>query len=149
MRVSILSALLLICAGAAAAQPPVATPDSPRAALAAREAKRYPQPVQVGVLIGRDVLQPLEAQPILGTVDAVVRRPDGGLDMIVSFGGVLGIGSRPIAVPIEAIALLGQYVAIMDFTPDQLGAFPTDDGSAATRLPADAVIKMGLTKPFH
>jgi hypothetical protein len=119
------------------------------AALQAREARRFPQPVRVGDLIARDVLKPVEAQPILGHVDAVVRRPDGGLDVIVRYGGVLGFGARPIAVPIEAMALMGQFMAVMDFTPDQLGTFPTSDGAGLQAVPPDTMIRVGIVKPFH
>ncbi len=119
------------------------------ATLQAREARRFPQPVRVGDLIGRDVLKPIEAQPILGHVDAIVRRPDGGLDVIVRTGGVLGFGARPIAVPIEAMALMGQFMAIMDFTPDQLGTFPTNDGAGLQPVPTVDTIRVGIVKPFH
>ncbi len=119
------------------------------ATLAAREARRFPQPVRVGDLIGRDVLKPVEAQPILGTVAAVVRRKDGGLDVIVQFGGVLGFGARPIAVPIEAMALMGPFMAVMDFSPAQLQTFPTDDGAGLPPVPPNDVIRVGIVKPFH
>jgi hypothetical protein len=132
-------------AAAEQAVPPLAD----AATLAARAAKRYPQPVRVGDLIGRDVLQPLESQPILGRVSEIVRRPDGGLDFVIAFGGFLGFGSRPIAVPSDAMALLGEWVAVLDFTPAQLATFPTADLGAFTPLPADTTIRVGLTKPFH
>ena len=67
--------------------------------------------------------------------------------MIVRFGGVLGIGTRPIAVPVEAVALMGEYVAILDFTPDQLAGFSTASerrtvpgaGRYHSRWPCEAV----------
>ncbi len=142
--------LLAIPALAALGAPARAVPPLPdAAALAAGAAKRYPQPVRAGDLIGRDVLQPLESQPILGRVTAIVRRPDGGLDFIIAFGGVLGFGSRPIAVPADAMALLGEWVAVLDFTPAQLASFPTADLGALAPLPADTTIRVALTKPFH
>lgn len=116
--------------------------------LSDRAAKRFPQPVRVGDLIGRQVLEPTEAQHVLGRVAAIVRRPDGSMIMIVRFGGVLGIGTRPIAVPVEAIALLGEYVAIIDFTPEQLSGFPTAVEAGPPLAPND-VIRVGLAKPFH
>jgi hypothetical protein len=143
---------------AAALVPAVASPGAhaqavaplPDAAtLAARAAKRYPQPVRVRDLIGRDVLEPLESQPILGRVTAIVRRPDGGLDFVIAFGGFLGFGARLIAVPADAMALLGEWVAVLDYTPAQLASLPTADPAALSPLPADATIRVGLTKPFH
>jgi hypothetical protein len=149
MRGLLLTVVMLACAGGAFAQQAIHAAAFDRAALAARAAQRYPQPVRVGDLIGRDVLKPTEAQHILGHVDAVVRRADGGIDMVLSFGGLFGLGSRPIAVPIEAMALLGEYVSILDFTPAQLKAFPTDDGAGETALPANDTIRVGLVGPFH
>jgi hypothetical protein len=139
--------LALSITGALAQTPPAPLPRTPD--LAERQARRFPQPVLVGALIGRDVLKPVEAQTILGRVAAVVRGKDGGLDVIVRFGGVLGFGARPIAVPIEAMALMGQFMAVMDFTPEQLGTFPTDDGAALQPVAANETIRVGIVKPFH
>jgi hypothetical protein len=62
---------------------------------------------------------------------------------------VLGFGARPVAVPADAMALLGEWVSVLDFTPAQLATFPTADAAGLTPLPPDAVIRVGLTKPFH
>ena len=62
---------------------------------------------------------------MLGYVGGVTKRPDGGYDMIIRYGGLWGIGSRPIAVPVEALALLGPYVATVGITPAQLNALPS------------------------
>ncbi len=110
-------------------------------------AERYPQPVRVGDVVGRAVLKPVEAQPVLGRVRAVVRRPDGALALVMSEGGFLGFGTRQVAVPLSAAALLGEYVALMDITPAQLEALPTAAPGAA--LPPDTTIRMGLVRPFH
>ncbi len=109
---------------------------------------RFPQPVRVGDLIGRQVLEPTEAQHVLGRVAAVVRKADSQVDFIVAFGGVFGYGARLIAVPADAIALLGEHVAVLDYTPDQLKAFPTIETPGKT-LSSNDVIKVGLTRPFH
>ena len=68
---------------------------------------------------------------------------------MIDFGGFLGFGSRPIAVPVDAMVLLGQDMEIVAFTPEQLQQFPTFSASGTTRLPDDAVIKVGLAKPSH
>jgi hypothetical protein len=138
---------MLLASGGALAQPGGALPQI--ATLAEREARRFPQPVRVGDLLGRDVLKPIEAQPVLGHVTGLVRRQDGGLDVIVRFGGVLGIGGRPIAIPIEAMALMGEFMAVIDFTPEQLQTFPTNDGAGLAPVAPDQVIKVGIVKPFH
>lgn len=121
----------------------------PASTLAERAARRFPQPVRVGDLIDRQVLQPTPAQHVLGRVAAINRNETGGIEMVVRFGGFLGWGARPIAVPVEAVALLGEHVVVMDFTPEQLRDFPTLASGREATLPLDETIRMGLTKPFH
>ena len=62
---------------------------------------RFPQPVRVGALIGRQVLEPTEAQHVLGRVETLVRSADGKVSMIMTIGGLFGFDTRLIAVPIE------------------------------------------------
>jgi len=139
------AAVLALLSGGAAAQP---APPAPSVTLAEQAAKRFPQPVKVGDLIGRDVLQPIEAQPVLGRVAALVRRADGSVDMIVQLGGLFGIGGRPIAVPVDAVALLGEHVAIVGWTAAQLQSLPTITPLPSSLPPAD-IIRVGLVRPFH
>jgi hypothetical protein len=124
-------------------------PKPPGMTLAEAAARRFPQPVRVGDLIGRRVLQPLESQPTLGWVLDVVQQQDGTINVIVNYGGVLGFFARPIAVPVDAMALLGQYMEILDFTPEQLSQFKTFDASGVSRLPPDGTIRVGLARPSH
>jgi len=141
----ILAALLsFTCVLAMAQQQAPPEPD-----LAARAAGRFPQPVRVGDLLRRQVLRPVEQQNVLGRVASVVRRPDGAVLVVVSLGGVLGLGTRPVAVPVEAVALLGEHLALMDLTPEQLRALPTFDGAGAAPVPPDETTRVGLVRPFH
>jgi len=110
---------------------------------------RFPQPVRVGDLIGRDVLRPVESQDVLGRVRRVVRDQSGRIVVVIDFGGFLGFGSRPIAVPIDAMVLLGQDMEIVALTPEQLRQLPTFSPAGATDVPGDAIIKVGLAKPSH
>jgi hypothetical protein len=141
----LLIASLLIGAGAAYAQ----QPKPPGMSLAEAAARRFPQPVRVGDLVGRRVLQPLESQPTLGRVHAVVKQPDGTIDVIVDYGGLFGFFARPVAVPVEGMVLLGEYMEIVDFTPAQLSQFKTYDGSDASPLSPDSTIRVGLARPSH
>jgi len=118
-------------------------------ALAEAAARRFPQPIRVGDLLNRRVLRPLESQPTIGRVRAVVRKPDGTIAIVMTYGGVFGFFAHPIAVPVDGMALLGPYMEVLDFTPAQLDSFPTFDGSDATPLPSDSVIRVGLAKPSH
>jgi hypothetical protein len=137
--------LLMGCWQAQAQQPAPKT----AATLAQDAAKRFPQPVRVGDLLGRTVLQPLESQPVLGRVHAVIRQADGSLDVVVDYGGLFGFFRRPIAVPLDAMALLGQYMEITGFTPDELSRFATFADPQSTPLPPDSTIRVALAKPPH
>lgn len=135
--------MLLACA------PALAQPADPASLPAGRAAARFPQPVRVGDLLGKQVLRPVEAQDVLGRIAAIARRPGGTVLIVVRLGGVLGLGARPVAVPVEATALLGPYLAVMDLSPGQLRALPTYDSAGAQTLPSDETIRVGLTRPFH
>ena len=110
---------------------------------------RFPQPVRVGDLIGREVLRPVESQDVLGRVRRVVRDGNGQIMVVVDFGGFLGFDSRPIAVPVDAMVLVGQDMEIVAFTPKQLRQFPTFSRVGTTDVADDALIKVGLAKPSH
>lgn len=136
---------------AQAAPPSTAAPD--RKALAEAEARRFPQPVRVGDLVGRRLLEPRESQPLLGHVERLVRTPEG-LDIVVRQAGLLarvsnGLvgGGRRVAVPAEAISLLGEHVALTGLSPAQFAALP--DAAPAAPIPPDQVVRLGLVKPFH
>jgi PRC-barrel domain len=148
--------LLFVCgilavAGAAHAQSntPGGVPPPPGMSLAESAAMRFPQPVRVGDLIGREVLRPVESQDVLGRVRRVVRDATGQIMVVVDFGGFLGFWSRPIAVPVDAMVLLGRDMEIVAFTPKQLQQFPTFSLSDTTDVPNDTIIKVGLAKPSH
>ncbi len=133
----------LICAAVARAQE--AAP--PGVDLATFAAKRFPQPVRVGDLIHRTVLEPIESRRILGHVDQVVRL-DGGPAIVMSFGGFWGFAAHQIAVPLDAMVLLGAELEVLDFTPQQLEQFPIYNGSGAV-LGAEETVRMGLAHPSH
>lgn len=128
---------------------PGGMPPPPGMSLARSTAMRYPQPVRVATLLHRDVLRPVESQDLLGRVVRIVRDPDGTIDVVVAFGGVCGIGARPIAVPIDAMVLLGQDMEIIAYTPKQLRDFPTYRPEGYTAVPGDQIIRVGLAKPSH
>ena len=150
---------LLLIAGLSLATPcaQAQEPAPPGMNLERSAVRRFPQPVRVGSLLRRQVLQPTESQPTLGWVREVVRQPDGSVAVVMSYGSFLGrltwpvaaLFARPIAVPINAMVLLGQCMEVVDFTPSQLSRFATFDGAGATPLPPDAVIEVGLARPSH
>ncbi len=130
--------------------PPAAGQALPsQAELAAQSARRFPQPVRVGDLLHRAVLKPVESQDVLGHVDQVLRGPDGAVSVVMRYGGLLGLGTHPIAVPLDAMVLVGQVLEVIGLTPRQLRELPAYQGGDGVELPDDAVIKVGLAKPSH
>jgi hypothetical protein len=123
-------------------------PAPPGADLATFAAKRFPQPVRVGDLIHRTILQPTESRHVLGHVVRVVRFDDGSEAIVMKYGGTWGIGGRDIAVPLDAMVLLGRELEVLDLTPEQLRGLPTY-GGAGRVLGADDIIHMGLAHPSH
>jgi len=151
MRALCIGGALITLSATAYAQSatPGGMPPPPGMSLAASAAMRFPQPVRVGDLLHRDVLQPVESQDVLGTVRQVVRDSEGTIMVVIDFGGFLGFWTRPIAVPVDAMVLLGQDMEVVAYTPQQLQEFPTFAPSGSSPLPDDTVIKVGLAKPSH
>lgn len=117
--------------------------------LAHSAAQRFPQPVRVGDLVSRKVLDQDESRPLLGRVIGVVKRPDGTLAVVMQYGGVLGFFTHPIAVPVNAMVLVGEDLAVAEYDPAQLKQFPTFKPDDGTPLPPDRVIRFPLGKPSH
>jgi hypothetical protein len=151
MRTLATCGVLVIVASTAHAQSPTpgGTPPPPGMSLAESAAMRFPQPVRVGNLLGREVLRPVESQDVLGGVHQVVRDSTGQIMVVIDFGGFFGFGSRLIAVPVDAMVLLGEVMEVVAFTPKQLRHFPTFSPSGTTPVPDNAIIKVGLAKPSH
>jgi hypothetical protein len=147
----ILAATLAGLATAAHAQSPMpgGMPPPPGMSLAASNAMRFPQPVRAGDLRYRTVLRPVESQTVLGHVRELVRDDKGTIMAVIDFGGFLGFGTRPIAVPIEAMVLLGADMEIVAFTPAQLRGFPDFAATGTAPIPDDTILKIGLAKPSH
>jgi hypothetical protein len=147
MKATVMRGTLLIIGSLCTAVSQAQEAAPPGVDLATFAAKRFPQPVRVGDLIQRTVLEPVESRRILGHVDQVVRL-DGGPAIVMTFGGFLGLGSHKIAVPLDAMVLLGSELEVLDFTPQQLEHFPFYTGSG-TVIGADEIIHMGLAHPSH
>ena len=108
--------------------------------------RRYPQPVKVGFLIGLPVLD--ERDSTYGYIRELVRTPEGKIVLVVPYRAWLGWaptdwGRKPVAVPLETVAILARQVAALDFTADDFAAAPayTPNG---TPLPADETIKIAV-----
>ena len=117
--------------------------------LAESAGMRFSQPVRVGSLLHEDVLLPAESQRFLGTIEQVVRDRDGVLQVVIEYGGFLGFDARPIAVPVDAVVVLGNVVEVVAYTPKQLTQFPTFSAENTMPVDSDSIIQVGLAKPSH
>jgi len=109
-----------------------------------RMQSRFPQPVRVGDLIGLPVLD--NSANTLGHVRQVVRTQEEKIELIVSYGGFLGWGARPVAVPIEVVGIQGRELASLDMPPSEYAAAPTWRNAGAQALADDAMIKIALAR---
>jgi len=117
--------------------------DSP----AAKMARRWPQKVRVGTLIGLPVND--DGDRTLGIIHQVVRAPDGSIKLIVAYNRTFswfGWFTRPVAVPIEVVAMYGRQLASLDMQPDAYAAAPTWAPGTDRALASDEVIRVALTK---
>lgn len=105
---------------------------------------RFPQPVRVGDLIGLPILD--QNASTLGRVREVVRTKDGKIALIVAYGGFLGWGARPVAVPIEVVGIQGRELASLDMPPSDYATAPTWKDAGVQVLPNDATIKIALSR---
>jgi hypothetical protein len=125
-------------ATAPVAPPPAAAELTPEQ----RMESRHPQPVKVGDLLGLPVLD--FDDRTLGNVSSVVRTADGKIRLIVRYGGFLGFGRRPVAVPIEVVAIAGRQIAALDMTRAEFDTAPTWADAASQSLAASETIRIGL-----
>jgi hypothetical protein len=130
-------------AGAAHATGPVTPPPAaPELTPVQRMESRHPQPVKVGDLLGLPVLD--FEDRTLGRVSSVVRTADGKIRLIVPYGGFLGFGRRPVAVPIEVVAIAGRQIAALDMTRAEFDTAPTWADAMGQPLAASETIRIGL-----
>jgi hypothetical protein len=109
-----------------------------------RYLKRFPQPARVGDLIGMPVLDLYSKT--LGYVRKVVRTPAGEIEFIVDYSQWWGWFGRLVAVPLEALGIEGGHLMSLDMSPSEYVAAPTWHDTGATPLPADATVRVALSR---
>ena len=109
-----------------------------------RYLKRFPQPARIGDLIGMPVLD-LNSKT-LGYVEKVVQTSTGEIEFIVGYSRWWGWFGRPIAVPLEALGIEGGHLVSLDMSPSEYAAAPTWHDTGATPLPADATVRVALSR---
>jgi hypothetical protein len=115
--------------------------------------RRFPQPAKVGHLIGLPVLDGEDRT--LGYVEDVVRSPEGKIRLIVPYSSWLGwprhVGPlagfrRPIAVPIEVVAILGRHINAIDMDRPEFEKAATWASKGDASIPKDETIAIALGK---
>jgi hypothetical protein len=113
-------------------------------ALEAKMARRFPQKVKVSDLIGLPVLD--DDDVTLGHVRQVVRSPQGKSKLIVNYSRWFGWFGRPVAVPIEAVAIFGKQLASLEMPPAEYEKAPTWMAGTDRPLPESEIISVALTR---
>jgi hypothetical protein len=106
--------------------------------------RRFPQKVRVGDLIGLPMLD--DNDVTLGHVERVVRTPEGKIRLIVGYSRWFGWFGRPVAVPIEVVAILGRQIASLDMPPAEYVAAPTWTAGNDVAIPDDDIIRIAVTR---
>lgn len=120
------AALACVMASAAIAQtPPATSPGADRGTTPPAATK--PEPMKVNALVGRDVRN--VTNETIGEVNNVVVDPDGKIQqVIVSVGGVLGVGAKHVALAWNQVRVDSAGGALMvDMTKEQLKSAPEVD----------------------
>jgi hypothetical protein len=117
-----------------------AVDNSPEAIMS----RRFPQKVRVGDLIGLPMLD--DNDVTLGHVERVVRTPEGKIKLIVGYSKWFGWFGRPVAVPIEVVAILGRQIASLDMPPAEYAAAPTWTAGKDMVIPDNDTIRIAVTR---
>lgn len=105
---------------------------------------RFPQKVKVGDLIGLPVLD--DNDVTLGRVQRVVHTPERKIKLIVGYSKWFGWFGRPVAVPIEVVAILARQIASLDMPPAEYEAAPTWTEDKDTPIPYSEIIHIAVTR---
>jgi hypothetical protein len=106
--------------------------------------RRYPQPVKAGFLVGLPVLDWNDST--LGFVTNVVRTGEGKIQLIMPYGGWFGRGGRPVALPIETVAILARQIDLLEWGDKEIAAQPTWTGAGAAPIDPNETIRIALTR---
>jgi hypothetical protein len=106
--------------------------------------RRFPQKVRVGDLVGLPMLD--DNDVTLGRVQRVVRSPEGKIKLIVNYSKWFGWFGRPVAVPVEAVAILARQIASLDMPPAEYEAAPTWTEGKDMPIPDGDIIRIAVTR---
>lgn len=125
-------------------QAPAPAAEGPKPTQEEKWRSRFPQPVLVSDLIGRQVLN--GTQGVLGRIETLVRGPDGEVQIVFTRRRFLLFHGPTVAVPANVAALLGQFVMVVDMSEDDVDKLPAFAGSNWPSVERNSRIRMALTK---
>jgi len=132
----------------AAQEPPQHQPTQEERYLA-----RFPQPAKVGHLIGLPVLDGRDST--IGYVRDVVKTADGKIKLIVPYNSWFGWVSKqsffdrfrkPVAVPLETVAILASQIDALDMERPAFEKAPAWSPKDGTSLSRDDIVKIGVQR---
>jgi hypothetical protein len=106
--------------------------------------RRFPQKVKVGDLIGPPMLD--DNDVTLGRVLRVVRTPENKIKLIVGYSRWFGWFGRPVAVPIEVVAILARQIASLDMPPSEYEEARTWTKGKDEPIPDSEIIRIAVTR---
>jgi sporulation protein YlmC with PRC-barrel domain len=116
--------LTLVLAAPALSQVTTIAPASPTAASRDQEVQQMkPDQLRASKMIGRSVYGP-EGKAIGDVADLILDRDGRVAQMIIGVGGFLGLGDKPIAVPMGEVKLGAEDRLTVNLTKEQLKAQP-------------------------
>lgn len=129
-----------LASGPPADKPADAASDKEEESPEQKMQKRFPQAVRVGDLIGLPVLD--EDNSTIGYVREVARTPEGKIVLIVPYSAWFGWAQterrkRPVAVPIETVAILARQINAVDMSRSDFDEAPSWNPSQGKSLPAE------------
>jgi hypothetical protein len=114
--------------------------DSPEVKMA----RRFPQKAEAGHLIGLPLLD--EDDITLGHVQKVVRTPEGKIELIVGYSKFFGWFGRPVAVPIEVVAILASQIISIDMAREDYPDLPTWSQNKDVDIPNEEIIRIAVAR---
>jgi sporulation protein YlmC with PRC-barrel domain len=79
---------------------------------------------------------------VLGDVEQVVRGGDGHTSIVIGHGGILGLGEKQVAVPLDKVAMNGDRLVAHGVTDDQIKSMPTWTQGSGTQLNSDQSVSV-------
>ena len=106
--------------------------------------RRYPQPVLVSDLIGRQMLN--RDQGVLGHIETLAKGPDGEIVIAFARRRLFLFKGAVVQVPAKVAALLGPFVMILDLSFEEIDALPAYRADGLQPVDRSSKILMALTK---